>query len=484
MTPSMASMVPGGCVEVAASECAAPAPTSQTGSQYSWNTVGTQQGTVPTQSGFEGPTNLVVKAYEPTERRLLPGAKVEVALMNAQSQIVNPNVGSGITDANGQWSIVYQAPAPAQRHYFKIRLSPGPGQNFPSIEGIMPARTALAASAGNSMTETLEAQFVVCPSGVDYLICDVAGAQFAYHPSSYRFVFTSGGQDSRNAAGSFEDPRLKAHWDIYQNWIGDFEILPSEWPKIVTNFEQMWAVWAAVPWPRAQLKDLFERCAKNVKLYKEWSVFNIRLYAPKFSDFFPKTDEEIRRIIATKSLQAIPDILACMQHRIEHKIKDEQRSIKKWQIIGMAAGMLFTGNIIASLIFKLATELKTFRDALDFSRFMMGYQEFVEDCRSAEEEDFMCAYLAPFVIWCMEVMFMGEFFDYVAADAGLPGAEPGLTQNQVIEPMVEELKDQGIDVPKEVYTPGGVAPAPDILPVVGGVGLVGLLAVIGATILK
>lgn len=485
MTPSMAAMVPGGCTPVAASECAPTTPAPTSGQQYSWNTVGTQApGTLPVNQAFEGPANLIVKAYEPTERRLLPGVKVDVSLLNNQNQVIIPNIGSGYTDASGQWSMIYQAPAPAQQHYFKVRVSPGPNQNFPAIDGILPARTAIAASAGNSMMDTLEADFIVCPSGVENLVCDVAAAQFALHPSSNRWVFASGGGDSRIAAGQFEDPKLRAHFDIYGNWIGDFDILPKEWPELVKNFEQMWSVWAAVPWPKEMVKDLFVRCAKNIKLYKDWSVFDLRLYSPKYSDFFPKTDEEIRRIIAYKALNAIPSIYDCMQHLVQRKIEKEAKNAKKWNLIGMAAGMLFTGNIIGGLIFKLATELKTFNNALDFSKFMMGYQEFVEECRSAEEEDFTCKYLGPFVLWAMEVLHMNQFFDNEAAQAGLPGAQPGLTQEQVIKPMVTEMKAQGVDVPLAAYTPGGVAPKVDLLPVVGGVGFVGLLALIGSALIK
>jgi hypothetical protein len=283
---------------------------------------------------------------------------------------------------------------------------------------------------------------------------------------------------------SFKHPALKKNWSIYGSWIGDSQIKPEEWPELIKNFEQMWGIWAAVPWPRAQLKDLFERCAKGVKLHQDMTVFSPRLYVNRFSNFWPKTDEEIRRVIATVSLQNIPGIYLCMQHKIEKKIQNEERKMKKWSIIGQAAGMLFTGNIVASAIFNAASQLTTFNNALDFSKFMMSYQEFVEECRTAEAEDFTCAYLAPFIIWCMEVLFMAQFFDYVAADAGLPGAEAGLTQNQVIEPMVEDLKEQGIEVPKAVYTPGGVAPAPNLLPVIGGVGFVGLLALIGSSLIK
>jgi hypothetical protein len=44
--------------------------------------------------------------------------------------------------------------------------------------------------------------------------------------------------------------------------------------------------------------------------------------------------------------------------------------------------------------------------------------------------------------------------------------------------MVEEMKAAGVDVPKAAYTPGGVAPKPSALAVAGGVGALGVLALI------
>jgi hypothetical protein len=333
------------------------------------------------------------------------------------------------------------------------------------------------------MTETIQADFVVCPYGVDKIVCDVAAAQFALHPATTRFAYADGASDARAAAAGFEDPRLRAHADVYQTWIGNFDVLPKEWPEIVKKFEQMWGVWAQVPWPKQGIKDLFVRCAKNIKLHGDMSVFDQRLYLPQ-SGFFPKTDEQIRRVIADRALNSLPEIYDCMQRLVTKKIESQKRDAKKWQVIGLAASMLFTGNLVGGLIFKLASEIRQFRDAMDFSKFMMGYQEFIESCRGAEAEDFTCQYFGPFILWAMEVLHMGEFFDNVALEAGLPGAQPGLTQEQVVKPMVEEVKQQGVDIPEAAYTPGGVAPKVDLLPVVGGVGFVGLLALIGSSLIK
>lgn len=313
------------------------APTNQ----YSWNQAGGGPGSIQPPAGFEGPTNIFVNTIEPTELKPFPGANVRISLLDVNWNVVQSNIASGVTDQNGQYSVQYQAPAPAQRYFFRATVSPGTGQDFPTIEGTFPARTAVAASAGTNQPESMKADFVVCPKGTDELVCDIAAVQLSKGTAYNQFVFAAGAPDSRSAAGSFNNERLKAHWDIFDRWAGNRDFLPKEWPEIVTKFEQMWGVWAKVPWPRKMIKDLFERCAKNVKLYKDFTVYDQNFYSTRYSDFFPKTDEEIRRIIATKSLNNIPDIFICMENLIKKKIKSEEKSMQKWRIIGLAANMLF-----------------------------------------------------------------------------------------------------------------------------------------------
>lgn len=417
---------------------------------------------------FEGPIEINVKVLEPTRHRPLPGANVSVSLMDRRTgSITNPNVASGTTDSNGKVVFEDQPPSPNNMYTYKIKVSPGPGQDFPYVVGELPARSAMAAAAGTRGLDRAYITLSVCPAGVDDLVCEAAKFQVNL------FLVQGGPKNSR----------LGANWGTYGSWMQNMEVLPEEWPEVVTNFEQMTRVWNEVPWPTLQLKDLFVRCARGMPLYEGMRYVDQNLYLNRTSNFWPKTDEELRRLIATVSLQSIPSVYACMQHKINKKIQNEERKMKKWRIIGMAAGMLFTGNILAGVIFSAASELHQFKSAMDFSKFMMGYSEFVEECAKAEEEDFTCSYLAPFVLWCMEVLLMGKFFDYVAADAGLPGAREGLTQEEVIEPMVEIMKDNGVDVPKAVYTPGGVAP-PSMLPVAAGAGVVGILALVAAGIFK
>jgi hypothetical protein len=460
-----------GCIEVANSECeAAAAPTTPTtGSgqiQSPWG-----QPAQPTTSPFEGPIEINVKVLEPTRHKPYPGAKVTVSLMDRRTGvIVDSNVGTGTTDSNGKVVFEDQPPSPNNMYTYKIKVSPGEGQDFEYVTGELPARSVTAIAAA---TRGLDRAFItlsVCPAGTDALVCEVARIQV-------NLFLTTTGLGPMN-------PRLGAHWDFYQPWLQNMEVLPEEWPELVTNVEQMVRIWNEVPWPTLQLKDLFVRCARGMALHDGLRYVDQNLYLNRYSKFWPKTDEEIRRLIATVSLQSIPTIYACMQHKIKKAIRNQERTMKKWQIIGMAAGMMFTGNIIASVIFSAASQLQQFNSAMDFSKFMMGYAEFVEECAKAEAEDFTCSYLAPFILWCMEVLLMGKFFDYVAADAGLPGAREGLTQEEVIEPMVEIMKDNGIDVPKAVYTPGGVAPKTTALEVAGGVGVIGVLALIAAGVFK
>jgi hypothetical protein len=473
MTPSMAAMVPGGCVLVANSECeAAAAPVTNTGTtgqiQSPWGQVAQ-----PALNMFEGPIEINVKVLEPKRHRPLPGAKVTISLMDRRTgAITNSNVASGTTDGNGKYVVEDMPPSPNNMYTYKIKVSPGEGQDFPYVTGELPARSPTSTAAG---TRGLDRQFItlsVCLAGTDPLVCEVAKMQV-------NLFLTVAGQGPQNS-------RLGSNWGHYQPWMQNMEVLPEEWPELVTNVEQMVKVWNEVPWPRtAELKDLFIRCARGMVLHDGMRYVDQNLYLNRYSNFWPKTDEELRRLIATVSLQSIPTIYACMQHKIEKKIRDQERSAKTWQIIGLAAGMLFTGNLVASVIFSAATQLSQFNNAMEFSKFMMGYAEFVEACMTAEQEDFTCTYLAPFVLWAMETLYMGEFFDWVAMESGLPGARPGLTQEEVIEPMVEIMKDNGVDVPKAAYTPGGVAKGPNpLLIAAGGVGVVGLVALIASGVLK
>lgn len=444
-------------MEVANTDCATATTPVSTGP-----TAG--QGMRP--SSFDGPIEINVSVLEASKLRPLAGADVTVALIDRRTNAtVNPRVGSGLTDAAGKFSVGDRPPSPNNLYSYKIFVRPGPGQDFDERSADLQARSATATAATNGMTDRAYVTLVACPGGMDPLVCEVGQLQVA--PVTWKH------------------PSLVSNWTQYKWWVPNTKVLPEEWPEIITNYEQMIRVWNEVPWPRtAMLKDLFARCTGNIPLFKDFKIGDQNLYLNKYSGFWPKTDEEIRRIIATTALQSIPDIYACMQTRVQKKIRDEEKKMKTWRIIGMAAGMLFTGNLVGGLIFSLASQLKQFDDALDFSKFMMGYQAFVEECRTAEKEDFTCTYLAPFILWCMEVLFMGDFFDQIAIEQGLAGARPGLTQEEVVEPMVEQLEASGVEVPKAVYTPGGVAPRANVLPVAAGVGVVGVLALIAAGVFK
>lgn len=363
-------------------------------------------------------------------------------------------------------------------------------------ETIVQPPTSGTQQAPSSGTQTPPSQPASpCPPGADDLVCAVYKAQALYR-QVYEGQLVAWGTspqahgiaaDMAHAmvADSFEHPTLKANWDTYSWWIGDSGIKPEEWPELTKNFEQFQKVWNAVPWPQgAELKDLFIRCARGRELTRGYSSADARFYVNRYSGFWPKTDEEIRRTIALMGLQKMMEIYACMEHKITAKIRNTERQAKKWQVISLAAGMVFTGNFVASTVFAAATTMQQFDSAMDFSKFMMGYAEFVEACATAEAEDFTCTYLAPFVLWAMETLFMNEFYDWVAIEMGLPGAREGLTQEEVVKPMVEEMKASGVEVPKAAYTPGGVAPKANPLLIAGGVGVVGVLAFLVAGAFK
>lgn len=323
----------------------------------------------------------------------------------------------------------------------------------------------------------------VCPPGMDGLICSVKKSQILYKQVYDQQILAWGNSAqaqgiaadmAQSTVSEFDHPTLQKNWDTYAPWMGDLSISPEQWPALTKNFEQMLGIWNAVPWPSGELKDLFTRCAKGIPLYKDFTFYNPRFYV---SDFFPKEDQEVRRVIALKSLENLQNIYGCMQHKLKKKARNVERQAKKWSVIGSVVGLVFYGNIM-SPVFSAMIQDYQITSALEFSRFVMGYKEFVEECYAAEEEDFTCTYLAPFVLWAMETLFMSEFLDYVAIQNGLTGAEPGLTQEQVVKPIVEELKAGGVDVQEAAYTPGGVAPKTSPLAVAGGIGVVGVLAAV------
>src|SRR5258705_8715699 len=127
MLPSMAAMVPGGCVEVAQSEC--ETPTTGTGS---WGAP-----TIPGSTFMDGPTEITVQVKEPTELKPYGGG-ADVVIRGYNIRDFQPSTGApnlteiakGKTDERGQYVWSGQAPSPNIEYHYQVSISI-PGQARP-----------------------------------------------------------------------------------------------------------------------------------------------------------------------------------------------------------------------------------------------------------------------------------------------------------------------------------------------------------------
>lgn len=182
MLPSMAAMVPGGCVEVPQSECdAATGGGGTTGGTTPTTTNPWGGQTLQTSSAWDGPTEITVLAKEPTELRpYTDGADVRIQMYNIRNfdqrtgAPVLTDVATGKTDAAGKYVWSGQAPTPNTEYRYRVTVSVSGGSSK-TID--TPARSAAAAAAGNNMMSKTEMVVATCPPNIDALVCAVAQAQ-------------------------------------------------------------------------------------------------------------------------------------------------------------------------------------------------------------------------------------------------------------------------------------------------------------------
>ena len=485
MTPAMAAMVPGGCIEVDATQCgAAAAPVTGTGNVTSGQT--SNPWTAPSQQpssdpdNYNGPIEITIGVVEPNRLEPYPGANVSISLVNKWTGATS-SIGSGVTDGAGKFTITDRPPSPNHTYTYKVRVSPGAGQDFPVIN-IRPDLASRSIEAMQSMTGKLDygsRTVVVDLPGTPSLVYDVAERQLLY--KEY-FV-----PDTLATMKGFiwlireefipRDNGFVRNINVYAPWLADANIKPEQWPALTQNWDQFIPVWEAVPWPRGArgIDNFFIDCMNQMPFYNGMTVYDPRFY---LSDFFPKTDDEIRRAIAKKSLEDMMAIFDCINRKVisaGHKVtRRAERLRKQAAIIKQVLSIVGLEIINAAITFLV--EQENLDSAEKFSKFMMGYKLFVEECR--EDPDVICEFMAPFILWAMETLLLADFFDNVAIQLGLPGAAPGVTQEKVVKPMVEEMKASGLDVPEAVYTPGGVAPKTNMFAVAGGVGVIGVIAAV------
>lgn len=354
MLPSMAAMVPGGCVEVAQSECGA-APGSYGGGTPLPGAGG--GGLAQTSSAWDGPTQITVIAKEPTDLNpYTNGADVLIQMYNIRN--FDPSTGAPVltevvrakTDAQGKYVWNGQAPSPNTEYRYRVTVSVSGGSSN-TID--TPARSAAAGAAANNMVSQTKILVAACAPNIDSLVCAVAQAQLDLQskenqtPVSWKYS---------NAGSSvlLGHPALAAHFETFQWWLGDFEIKPKDWPDLVKYYNQTWNIFVKIPFPRwPGIEKLFQTCARAIpigqgKNNERYSAVSARLYVKRFSDYFPRTDKQISKDMAAAYILGLQPIMLCMQHRIERKIEETKRTMRTMAIISYCTVMINLPFLLAA----------------------------------------------------------------------------------------------------------------------------------------
>jgi hypothetical protein len=497
MTAAMASMVPGGCTKVDPALCAAgtgtgTAPETGTSSTNPWTGTG---GSTPIQGGGlavgTGAGNLDVKftVFRADKARAITGVRVASSVVLTATGAVVSTLPDQVAGEGDSYLIHATSPAPKRAYTLKVVVTPEPGGiAFDKVTASIPMYQPNEPEIGSSALMSIGRGIVICPKGASELVCEVGRKQLMYlsilkqqsnaWQTSVNNGFVANTAHALMQESGVSDPLLAKYWYNEISFIvADVRIPPEDFPQLLKNYDQMKRVWNEIPWPgEGTLKGLFQRCAAGVRIHKDYRVFvDGPLYAPSMSAFFPKEDAELRKILAMTFLSDLAGIYYCMHHKIEKKIQNLERQEKKWKVIGLVLSIMALGAgdfmAIAVALAKAGIALNQMNSALDFSRFMMGYNDFVSECAKAEAKDFTCEYMAPFILWCMQAVFYADFIDYVAIKAGLPGAREGLTQEEAVKPLVEAMQGAGVNVPPAAQNPGGTAPSTgQALAVVAGIG--------------
>jgi hypothetical protein len=355
MTPAMAAMVPGGCVEVAQSECDAPlpAPAPITGGGTQWGTPAP-----PPTNYQDGPTEITVIVKEPTELKpYAGGADVLIQIYSRRQfdQITGAptnvtEAARGKTDVNGKYTWTGKAPTPNVDYIYRVSISI-PGGTAKVVE--VPARSAEAVASASGMTSRNERVVSVCPSNVDSLVCAVAEAQLdfqaIYKQQLVAWNYESAGPgrakvaafaaDTAHAHVPLKHPLLMARWDLYSWWVGDMGIPPKDWPDLIKNFDHTWEIFTAIPFPRwPGIERLFQRCAGGIpiaqgKNNERYNVHSPRLYSKTWSDYFPRTDKQISKDMSAAYIFGLQPIMLCMKHLLERKAEEVKRTARTMAII-------------------------------------------------------------------------------------------------------------------------------------------------------
>ncbi len=256
-------------------------------------------------------------------------------------------IAGGFTGSEGR--IVFEAGPVPSTQVFRYRYVAEPGESGVSFP---PASVEGAPNRTYTVTPT------VCPYGTDSLVCDVGRKQveFASVHGHYMREWSANRDLALRMAHAHirdlpvSDSRLQQYVN-YKSWgVADLGIPPTDWPEIVRNEAQMARVLESVPWPVFQgeakkIGEYFQACAMGIGITEGvdgtgLAANNWRLYSPTWSDYFPRSDAQIRHDLAARWLININPVLQCITHRIKKKAREVERSAKAFSTMALTTSLI------------------------------------------------------------------------------------------------------------------------------------------------
>ncbi len=277
---------------------------------------------------------------------LEPVAGADVAVYAVAPDGSETLLGEGVSGGDGQ--ILFEAdPAPTtQILVYLFKATPGEsGLRFPeaSVKAI-PNRTSAVT-------------IPICPTGTDPLVCEVGEKQviFAEEHAVQMEKWGAGRgfalrmSHARLRELPVRDARLERYFNYKSYGVADLGIPPTDWPDIARNEAQMARVLSTVPWPvfsgpAKKIGEYFKACTLAVPIIDGTDGAGLapndwRLYAPTWSDFFPRDDRQIRFDLAARWIINMKPVLGCIEHRIRKKAREIERSAKAFSTMGLITAM-------------------------------------------------------------------------------------------------------------------------------------------------
>ena len=314
-----------------------------------------------------GGASAIVRVLDPM-RRPVVGAKVTAYGISERG--VRSMVDEGFTGLDGVWNFI-RGPTPIEQAFrYDLVIRPtGETVGFATQEVTTPNRPATR--TGEPISPDLWT-VLICPTGEDNLVCEVAVRQQLYRVTYEATRSEWGGvTDPGGGAAAFAhrmahaavrnmtptDSRLQPYFNEKSYGVSDLGIPPQDWPLLVKYYDQTQRVLNSIPWPQfsreaGKITEYFRKCAMGIpvavdKNGAQLSILSFRLYSPTWSNFFPKTDRELREIFAAAWLANMLQISRCIEHRIRKKARGIERTMHMYSLAALAT-VVVVGSIFVA----------------------------------------------------------------------------------------------------------------------------------------